>query len=510
MSAAQRSATVEDAVSVGTVPPYGERATNASLWSRSGSVRRRGWLVRRALLAADLLGLMLAFLTARLLFGNAEGSPDRVEERLELLLFIATLPGWILLTKLYGLYDRDESRTDDTTVDDVIPVFHMVTVGAWLFFVGAWVTGLAMPSLAKLVTFWALAVLLVSLGRASARAFCRRRPSYLQNTLIVGAGEVGLLVARKLIKHSEYGLNVLGFVDASATSLPRDLAPLAVVGRPEELPALVNALDAERVVIAFPEDSFQETLSLVRSLSDLPVRVEIVPRLYEVVGPSVGIHTVEGLPLIGLPFPWLSRSSRLLKRATDLVCSAFGLMALAPVLAVIAVAIKFDSRGPVFFRQCRMGCRAQAFQILKFRTMEIDAEARKAEFAHLNMHAQSGGRQMFKIANDPRVTRVGRFLRRYSLDELPQLINVLRGEMSLVGPRPLIPDEHQYVEGWERKRLDLKPGMTGLWQVLGRSGIPFEEMLKLDYIYVTEWSLSYDLKLILRTVPELMRSRHAC
>lgn len=509
MSGADRSATAEEAVRVGMAPPYGERAANVGPWSRSGPVRRRGWLVRRALLAADVLGLMLAFLTAQLFFGDVKGSPDRVEESLELLLFVATLPGWIVVTKLYGLYDRDESRMDYTTADDVIPVFHMVTVGAWFFFVGAWVTGLATPSFAELMTFWVLAIVLVSLGRAAARAFCRRRPSYLQNTLIVGAGDVGLLIARKLIRHSEYGLNLLGFVDARAKALPHDLTDLAVLGGPEELPALVHSLDAERVVIAFPEDSFEQTLSLVRSLANLPVRVEIVPRLYEVVGPSVGIQTVEGMPLIGLPFPWLSRSSRLIKRATDLICAAFGLAALAPFFAVIAVAIKLDSRGQVFFRQLRMGCRGQMFLILKFRTMEADADARKAEVAHLNVHAKNGGRQMFKIADDPRVTRVGRFLRRYSLDELPQLINVLRGEMSLVGPRPLIPDEDRYVDGWERRRLDLKPGMTGLWQVLGRNGIPFEEMLKLDYVYVTEWSLSHDLKLIVRTVPELVRSRHA-
>jgi exopolysaccharide biosynthesis polyprenyl glycosylphosphotransferase len=509
MSAAEGSATVEEAVRVDTAAPSGEWPANVGSWSRRGSVRRRGWLVRRALLVADVLGLMLAFLTAQLLFADVENSPDRLGERFELLFFVATLPGWIVVTKLYGLYDGDESRTDCTTADDVIPVFHMVTVGVWLLFVGAWVTGLAMPSFAKVMAFWALAIILISLGRASARAFCRRRASYLQNTLIVGAGDVGLVIARKLIKHSEYGLKLIGFVDASAKALPEDLAHLPVLGRSEDLPTLVRSLDVERVVIAFQEDSFKQTLSLVRSLADLPVRVEIVPRLYEVVGPSVGVHTVEGLPLIGLPFPWLSRSSRLLKRATDLVCSAIGLVALAPFFAVIALAIKLDSRGPVFFRQVRTGFRDQTFLIFKFRTMEADADARKAEFAHLNVHARNGGRQMFKIANDPRVTRVGRLLRRYSLDEFPQLINVVRGEMSLVGPRPLIPDEHQYVNGWERKRLDLKPGMTGLWQVLGRSGIPFEEMLKLDYVYVTEWSLSYDLKLILRTVPELVRSRHA-
>jgi lipopolysaccharide/colanic/teichoic acid biosynthesis glycosyltransferase len=161
----------------------------------------------------------------------------------------------------------------------------------------------------------------------------------------------------------------------------------------------------------------------------------------------------------------------------------------------------------VFFRQVRMGQRNRTFRIVKFRTMSADAEQRKAEVAHLNRHARNGGDpRMFKIPDDPRVTRVGRFLRRYSLDELPQLINVLKGEMSLVGPRPLILAEDQHVVDWARSRLDLKPGITGLWQALGNSAIPFEEMVRLDYLYVTSWSLGKDCRLLLRTIPAVVRN----
>jgi lipopolysaccharide/colanic/teichoic acid biosynthesis glycosyltransferase len=180
---------------------------------------------------------------------------------------------------------------------------------------------------------------------------------------------------------------------------------------------------------------------------------------------------------------------------------------LAPVLAIVAVAIKLDSRGPVFFRQLRMGERGNPFRIWKFRTMRPDADARKAEIAHLNMHVDDP--QMFKAPHDPRVTRIGGFLRRWSLDELPQLFNVLQGEMSIVGPRPLILDEDEHVHDWARKRLDLKPGITGLWQAMGSSEIPFEEMVHLDYLYVTGWSPLTDLKLALRTIPAVLRERHA-
>jgi lipopolysaccharide/colanic/teichoic acid biosynthesis glycosyltransferase len=200
----------------------------------------------------------------------------------------------------------------------------------------------------------------------------------------------------------------------------------------------------------------------------------------------------------------------MLKRGLDLVVSSTALLLLAPVLIAIAVAIRLDSRGPVMFRQTRRGKAEEVFQIFKFRTMSADAESRKYELSHLNMHLAPGGDpRMFKIPDDPRVTRVGGFLRRTRLDELPQLLNVVKGEMSLVGPRPIILDEDQYVNGWARRRLDLRPGMTGLWQVLGASDIPFDEMTKLDYRYVTNWSLAEDLRLIMLTIPSILRRRAA-
>jgi lipopolysaccharide/colanic/teichoic acid biosynthesis glycosyltransferase len=189
----------------------------------------------------------------------------------------------------------------------------------------------------------------------------------------------------------------------------------------------------------------------------------------------------------------------------DLTLSTLGLLVVAPILCLIAVAIRLDSRGPVFFRQKRMGHRGKTFSIFKFRTMQVDADARRAELRHLSKHAGNGDDPyLLKITDDPRVTRIGRFLRRRSLDELPQLLNVWTGEMSLVGPRPLPLDEDSFVTEWARHRLDLKPGITGPWQVLGRDEIPFAEMVELDYRYVTNWSLTNDLKLTLQTIPVLV------
>jgi exopolysaccharide biosynthesis polyprenyl glycosylphosphotransferase len=469
---------------------------------RTAVVKRRGWLMRRMLLLADVVGLLTAFLFAEWVIGR-QGTLGNVDVRAEFLIFGLSLPAWIVVTKLYGLYDHDEERTDHSTADDVVGVFHMVTVGAWLFFSFAYLTKVAHPDLPKLLLFWATAIALVSVGRASARAYCRRRINYLQNTIIVGAGDVGQLVGRKVLKHPEYGINLVGFVDAEPRERREDLEHLTLLGPPDRLPALVRLFDIERVIIAFSNEPHEHTLDLIRSMKDLDVQVDIVPRLFELVGPGVGIHTVEGLPLVGLAPARLSRSSRFLKRCFDLIVSIVSLVVLAPVFALIAVAIKLDSRGPAFFRQTRMG-RDRAFRIWKFRTMTADADERKAEVAHLNKHLQNGGDpRMFKIADDPRITRVGRFLRGTSLDELPQLLNVLRGEMSLVGPRPLILEEDSWVDSWGRQRLDLKPGLTGPWQVMGRSEIPFDEMVKLDYLYVTQWSLLNDVKLILRTMPAL-------
>jgi len=258
------------------------------------------------------------------------------------------------------------------------------------------------------------------------------------------------------------------------------------------------------VIIAFSSDTHEETLQLMRTLKEFDLRVDIVPRLFELVPPRADIHMLEGVPLIGLPRPGLSSSSMLLKRALDIAVTVPALLLLAPALLVIAILIKLDSPGPVLFRQLRMGKGEKRFLIFKFRTMVQDAEERKSDVAHLNKHARNGGDpRMFKIPGDPRITRVGSFLRRYSIDELPQLLNVLRGEMSLVGPRPLILGEDRHVGDWGRERRDLKPGITGLWQVLGRDSIPFDEMVRLDYLYVTTWSLWGDLWLILRTFPIL-------
>ena len=473
---------------------------------RTSALRmRRGWLVRRMLVLADLIGLTLAFLASTLFLEQA-GRSDTVASQVELLVFCLSLPAWVVVAKLYGLYDFDEERTDHSTADDLVGVLHLVTVGSWLLFAFAAITHRVDPGFERLLGFWLFAIVGITAARALARGLARRHLAYVQNTIIVGAGDVGQLVAKKLRHHPEYGLNLVGFVDAQPKTRGSGLTDIAVLGGLEQLPKMVKVLDVERVIVAFSNDSHEEMLDLIRSMKDLDIQIDLVPRFFEVIGTNVGIHTAEGLPLIGLPALRLSRSSRFMKRTMDLVLSITGLVLLSPLFLAVAIWIKLGSRGPVFFRQLRMGSGNKTFEILKFRTMSVDADERKQDYAALNKHAD-GDSRMFKIPNDPRVTGAGKVLRRFSIDELPQLINVVKGEMSLVGPRPLILEEDLHVVDWRRQRLNLKPGITGLWQVYGRDDIGFEEMVRLDYVYVTTWSLINDLKLILRTIPALFRAR---
>ena len=417
------------------------------------------------------------------------------------MLFAATLPCWLLVANLYGLYSRDAQRADHSTADDAPAVLNMTTLGAWLLYVLARITGAADLEVPKLIAFWAAAIVAILVSRALARLITRRSIAFVQNSIIVGAGSVGQLVGRKLLQHPEYGINPVGFVDDHPEERTHQ-ERLSVLGNTAELPELVRQFDVERVIVAFNSGPYDSTLSAVRDLADQGVQVDIVPRLYEVVGAETTVHSVEGLPLLSVPPPGLSWSKRGLKRALDLVVASAALLVLGPLFGLVALLIRFDSHGPAFFRQPRIGENGRSFRIWKFRTMTADADERKAEYAHLNIHdGPNGDPRMFKIHDDPRVTRVGRFLRRCSIDELPQLFNVIRGDMSIVGPRPLIPDEHQYVTDWAERRLALRPGMTGLWQVLGRNGIGFDEMVRLDYVYVNTWSLWNDLRLMARTVP---------
>jgi len=476
---------------------------------RSTVVKRRGWLMRRMLLAADLLGLVGAMALAEWLV-NRHNSMGVLNMRAEIATFLLTLPGWVLVAKLYGLYDHDEERTDHSTTDDFSGVFHMVTVCTWVFWAGAYVTGLAHPTTPKLLIFWATAIGLVTVGRVAARAASRRHIAYMQNTIIVGAGDVGQLIARKLLQHPEYGINLVGFVDAEPKERRDDLGRLALLGAPDRLGALVRLFDVERVIVAFSRDSHEETIQLIRTLRDLDVQIDVVPRLFEIVGPNFGIHTVEGLPLVGLPPARISRSSQLIKRGIDVVGAVIGLAITWPLFVYAAWRIKRESPGTVFFRQRRLGIGMKEFTALKFRTMRTDTDdGPHREYIKQTMSANvaPNGNGIYKLEREDAVTPFGRWLRSTSLDELPQLLNVLRGEMSLVGPRPCIEYETEMFAPHHFERFLVPAGLTGLWQVTARAHSTFGEALDMDVAYARNWSLKLDVSLLCRTPLQLVRPR---
>jgi exopolysaccharide biosynthesis polyprenyl glycosylphosphotransferase len=356
--------------------------------------------------------------------------------------------------------------------------------------------------------FWLLGILLVTAARAAARLAARRTLAYVQNAVVVGAGDIGQLVARKLLQHPEYGINLVGFIDDEPKTRRPDLRHLTVLGSHDELPDIVRTLGVERVIIAFSRDDPERTVNLVRSLTDNEVQIDIVPRLFEIVGSNAQMHELEGLPIVGLPPIKISRSSMLLKRTMDIVGASILLVVTAPLFAVAAWRIKRESPGPIFYRQCRLGMNRREFTLLKFRTMRMDTDdGPHREYIKKSMQGplEPGSNGLFKLDRSDAVTPFGRWLRATSLDELPQLVNVLRGDMSLVGPRPCLRYEVEHFAPHHFERFLVPAGLTGSWQVTARGHSTFAEALDMDVLYVRGWSLSRDLSLFLRTPLHLLR-----
>ncbi|MGH2871181.1 MAG: sugar transferase [Solirubrobacteraceae bacterium] len=473
--------------------------------ARSGSQRdaatrrrHREWLLRRLLAGSDCVALLAALALAGLLMGRRD---------LVALLGLAAvaMPGWLLLIRSYGLYDRDPKRINCSTVDDIPGIFHGVFIGSVLLWGYFRLLPVASFGFAELILFGALAVVLLLGARALVRNLVRRR--WERHAVIVGEGPTTGLLARKLAAHPEYGVRLIGALRTAGSpdrDAPGTAEQLPVLGSAVELEQLTAGCEIDRVIVAADGIEERELIELLRRCKRIGLRVSVLPQSFDVIGSSVEIDDVEGVTLLGLNPPLLSRSARALKRAMDLAGSVACLLLTAPLLVAIAIAIKLDSPGPVLFAQTRVGRGGARIKLWKFRTMIRDAERQRQRLL-----ARSEDPHWLKLSADPRITKVGRWLRLTSLDELPQLFNVIKGEMSLVGPRPLIEAEAEHVQGWGLARLDLTPGITGLWQVLGRTTIPFGEMVKLDYLYVTNWSLWSDVRLLLRTLPAIVTRRGA-
>jgi exopolysaccharide biosynthesis polyprenyl glycosylphosphotransferase len=454
------------------------------------------------LLAADLTGLVVSFAAAEELAGTFTAR--------ELLVLLAMIPIWIFTAKIYGLYDRDEERADYTTVDDFVDVFHLVTVAAWLLALGSWALSPGGSDLGMLAIFWSLAIPSVLTARTAARGLSRKSVLYLQNMVIVGAGEVGQVVARKVLQHPEYGIHLVGFVDDDPRTRRAELDHVPLLGPSGSLPEIMRTFDIDRVVIAFSRESAERTVEAVRAVRGHDVQIDVVPRLFDVIGQRITLHSVEALPMVGLPPVRISPSSQLVKRLIDVVGASILLLLTLPLLIAAAVAIRIESQGPALFRQRRIGKGMREFTLLKFRTMKVgtDPSAHRDYIrGTMTANATVGENGMYKLDRSDSVTGVGRWLRKTSIDELPQLINVLKGDMSLVGPRPCLPYETELFRPDHFERFLVPSGITGLWQVAARARSTFGEALDMDVAYARGWSLGLDLRLLFRTPLQLVRQR---
>ncbi len=456
------------------------RGLGVSLW--------RDQIFRRSLIVGDLV----AFTAAVLLVSMRAGLP--------LQLTWGAVFGAIVLVvgaKVFGLYDRDEALLRKSTLDEAPKLFQVATLGAlctWL--AGGFVVG-ATLSRGEALLLWLLLAVFLVLARATARMVALRLAP-VERCLFIGDSAAAKTINNKF--HDHHGIKAELVADLDPGEVHTWSSGAISLPRLTEIHELANSLDVQRAIIASDSVDADEMLDLICTLKALGIKVSVLPRLLEVVGNAVEFDDLHGVTVMGVRRFALTRSSTRVKRAFDLCAALVGLVAVAPFMLLIAVAIKLDSKGPVLFRQRRVGRGGRYFEVLKFRTMVDGADAMKESLRDRN-EAQDG---LFKIADDPRVTKVGRFLRKSSLDELPQVFNILRGEMSVVGPRPLVVDEDEQVRGWYRRRLELTPGMTGPWQILGPARVPLREMGAIDYLYVANWSLWGDFKILLRTVPHVM------
>jgi exopolysaccharide biosynthesis polyprenyl glycosylphosphotransferase len=450
----------------------------------------------RMLFLGDLLSGLFAGAVAVAVFGGSFTGA---------LFFLCSIAlAWPFAAFSIGLYRGEQLASWASAVSEVPRGFVGILLITWPSFALASLAGLDPPSSVALVTVGLIAVF-GAFSRTVVRASLHRDPSLRQRTLILGSGLVAGQVVEKIRNNQQFGLIPVGIVDDDVHDVGTPDLPW--LGRFSDLDQIIEAQHIDRVIIAFSRVDHEDLLGAIRASRDAGIAVDVVPRLFEFLDGVRSLDQIGGLPLLSIGVPVLASSSVAAKRVLDVVGSFSLLLLFSPLMIATAIAVKLESRGPVFFMQPRAGRGNSSFKLIKFRSMYVDAEQRKEDLDALN---EAGDGVMFKIREDPRVTRVGRFIRRFSIDELPQLFNVLKGEMSLVGPRPLIfPETAALEKHWHLRRLELRPGITGPWQVYGRSQSPFQEMVRFDYQYVAGWSLARDIELLLATLPAVMSGRGA-
>jgi len=425
------------------------------------------------------------------------------EQYLRILIFVTLV--WLAIFKLVGLY---EEKKFTALIDEVALLFvgvtfsSLVLLGLLFLYRELWFSRLVIAN-AWWISFFLLGafrVVIFSVNRA-----LHQFGMGLKKTLILGAGEIGQTLVAKMVEDKGLGYIPVGFLDNNPLHLGKAYRGVPVLGDLSKTKDFVKQLGVEEIIIADPSLPTEKILDVITECERLGVEFKLVPGILELIATRVDADELAGVPLLTISEIRLKGFNALLKRSLDLIVSTIALIILLPLFGLVAILIKLTSPGPVFFVQERVGLDGKIFKMFKFRSMIKEAEK---IFPQLEPFSEVEG-HLFKMKEDPRITPLGRFLRRYSIDELPQLINVFRGEMSLVGPRPPLPREVEKYNPWQRKRLRVRPGITGPWQISGRSLLPFEDMVRLDLYYIENWSLWLDFKILMRTIPVVLLGRGA-
>ena len=415
---------------------------------------------------------------------------------------IMIVPIWVVVAKRYHLYDRDDRRIRHRTMEEFPSL--LATAAITVIIAKGMTEILSAPVFLStaMVVIAAVAVPVTLTLRATVRLLYRQVAD-MERTVVIGSGPKAALVSKRLRQEVGGGITLSGFVAASPNGSDDGPAGLGVeyFGPIEELPGIAVEHSIARVVIADDSLSSRAIGSIINSCREAGVAVTLVPANQEVLGPDTELNRIAEVPMLDFHFSIPPRSTLAIKRALDITVSAGLLLLMSPILVLSAIFIKIDSRGPIFFRQVRIGKNGKRFTMFKLRTMDADAEAQLDDLIDLDNLEEP----MFKIPNDPRITRVGRFLRRSSLDEVPQFINVLKGDMSLVGPRPEEEAVVAHDNQRQRQRLSVKPGLTGPMQVAGRGSLNFEERLALERDYLDNLTIAGDISILLRTPRAVIR-----
>jgi exopolysaccharide biosynthesis polyprenyl glycosylphosphotransferase len=409
---------------------------------------------------------------------------------------LAVPVAFVVLAKVIGLYDRDEHLLHKTTLDEAPKLFGFAAASTLMVSLGSDVVSSATLGRGQVLILWSTLFVSLVVLRSVAR-LAVRSSSPPERCLFIGDAVSVEELREKLATSPAVNAELVGWLPAHDSS---DLERGAVLS--EQVRTMIDERNIHRVILGPGPGSSAEILNSIARIRDHGLKVSLLPDVSRVVSSSTELDRLNGITLLGVRGFGITRSSQIIKRTFDLVGSVAFIILTAPVVAVTAFAIKLDSPGPVFFRQERAGRHGKHFWIWKLRSMVEDAEDRREELMPLN---QAEG--FFKMADDPRMTRVGRVIRRLHIDEIPQLFNVARGDMSLIGPRPLPLEEDERIVGWHRRRLDLKPGITGPWQILGSARVPLREMVNMDYQYVADWSLWNDVRILLLTIGHVARRR---